>query len=155
MALERALANLIENAHVHGPAGGEVTVALRAHDGRAEITVADEGPGLAPRDRGHAFDRFWRGPAAAGHPGTGLGLALVRAIAQRHGGGVRVDGSRFTIDLPAFNKPSSTSNTLAHVDTTTGTPAGGAPAHTQAADSADGPAPFTTLTGTDSGGQST
>ena len=63
--------------------------------------MADEGPGLAPEEAAHAFERFWRGPGAAGE-GSGLGLAIVRAIAERHGGGVTVEGSRFTLDLPAL-----------------------------------------------------
>ena len=66
---------------------------------RALLTVADEGPGLAPEEAERVFERFWRGPSARGD-GSGLGLAIVRSIAERHGGRVRVDGSAFTIDLP-------------------------------------------------------
>jgi len=64
-ALERALANLIANARVHGPPGGRITVALRAADGRAQLSVSDQGGGLSPEDTAHAFGRFWRGPRAS------------------------------------------------------------------------------------------
>ena len=96
-ALERALTNLIENAHRHGR--GRITVEARPLDGRALLTVSDEGPGLSPEETQHAFERFWRGEAPG--PGSGLGLAIVRATAERHGGRAYVEGSRFTIDLPA------------------------------------------------------
>jgi len=99
-ALSRALANLIENALVHGPPDGAVRVELRTADGRARISVTDEGPGPAPGERAHLFERFWRGDAAGGRPGAGLGLPIVAAIARRHGGSASVDGSQFTIELP-------------------------------------------------------
>jgi signal transduction histidine kinase len=98
-ALARAVGNLVQNARRHGPAGGEIRVTIEAEDGRALLTVADEGAGLAPEDAAHAFERFWRAPGPRG-PGSGLGLPIVRAIAERHAGEVRVDGPRFTLDLP-------------------------------------------------------
>jgi signal transduction histidine kinase len=99
-ALRRALDNLLDNAEVHGPRAGDVTVSLTVAAGTAALAVRDEGPGLAPADREHAFERFWRAPDAADRPGSGLGLAIVRATAQRHGGRVTVDGSTVTIELP-------------------------------------------------------
>jgi signal transduction histidine kinase len=99
-ALRRALDNLLDNAEVHGPRGGAVTVSLTVAAGIASLAVRDEGPGLAPADREHAFERFWRAPDAANRPGSGLGLAIVRATAERHGGRVTVDGSTVTIELP-------------------------------------------------------
>ena len=99
-ALSRALANLIENGLVHGPEGGTVTVSVHASGRRALVRVSDEGTGPDPADRGHLFDRFWRGRGAAKEPGSGLGLAIVAAIVERHGGRVDVDGSTFTIDIP-------------------------------------------------------
>jgi two-component system, OmpR family, sensor kinase len=101
-AIERAVANLIDNALVHGPPGGDVTVALRRDANRALITVSDEGPGPDRRDRDRLFERFWRGPDAAQRPGSGLGLPIVAAIVHRQHGEVRVDGSAFTIELPAL-----------------------------------------------------
>jgi two-component system, OmpR family, sensor kinase len=99
-ALRRALDNLLDNAEVHGPRGGEVTVSLTVSGATAALAVSDEGPGMAPADLEHAFERFWRAPAAADRPGSGLGLAIVRATAQRHGGRVTVDGSTVTLELP-------------------------------------------------------
>ncbi len=93
-ALERAVANLVENARRHGP-GGRIGITVSA-DGR--LSVEDEGAGPASPDR--AFERFWRGsPDGAG---SGLGLAIVRATAERHGGRATVEGSRFTVELPAL-----------------------------------------------------
>jgi signal transduction histidine kinase len=100
-ALARAVENLVENALVHGPQGGAVTVALRGEDGRARLTVSDEGPGPPPDQRTRVFERFWRGPDAFSRQGSGLGLSIVAAIVERHGGQVSVEGSTFTIDLPA------------------------------------------------------
>jgi signal transduction histidine kinase len=103
-ALARAVANLIENALVHGPDAGVVRVDVRARDGRARLAVTDEGPGPAPDERAHLFERFWRGDMAAGRAGAGLGLPIVAAIASRHGGTVEVEGSTFTIDLPLLRE---------------------------------------------------
>jgi two-component system sensor histidine kinase MprB len=99
-ALERALDNLLENAEVHGPLGGAITVALVADDGVARLSVRDEGPGLPPAEVDQAFDRFWRGPGATGRPGSGLGLAIVKATVERHNGRVDVDGSAISLVLP-------------------------------------------------------
>jgi two-component system, OmpR family, sensor kinase len=97
-ALARVLSNLLDNALVHGPPDGAVSVALRADGQRALLTVSDEGQG--PSDPGRAFERFWRAPEAADRPGSGLGLSIVHAIVERHGGRVSVDGATFTIELP-------------------------------------------------------
>jgi signal transduction histidine kinase len=99
-ALERALANLVRNAELYGPAGGTIKVAATQENGLARITVADEGAGLSFAEAEKAFGRFWRG----GHerPGSGLGLAIVRATAERHGGRAYARGARFTIELPAL-----------------------------------------------------
>jgi signal transduction histidine kinase len=99
--LRRALDNLIDNAEVHGPRGGAVTVSLSLARATASLAVSDEGPGLAPDDVEHAFERFWRAPGALAHPGSGLGLAIVRATAQRHGGSVTMRGSTVVVELPA------------------------------------------------------
>jgi two-component system, OmpR family, sensor histidine kinase QseC len=79
--------NLVGNALAYVAAGGQVQVALRAQGKSLVLAVADDGPGIAPGDRGMAFERFWRG---SGHdvPGAGLGLAIVREAAARLGGGV-------------------------------------------------------------------
>jgi signal transduction histidine kinase len=100
-ALRRALDNLLDNAEVHGPRGGEVSVSLTLSGATATLAVSDEGPGLDANESEHAFERFWRAPDAAGRPGSGLGLAIVRATAQRHGGAASLHGSTVAITLPA------------------------------------------------------
>ena len=99
-ALRRALRNLVENGLVHGPAGGVVTVGLAGDATMVTISVNDEGPGPAPAERVHLFERFWRSPAASERLGSGLGLSIVAAIAERHGGEVTVEGSTFALRLP-------------------------------------------------------
>jgi signal transduction histidine kinase len=105
VALQRAVSNLVHNARIHGPEGGQITLTVGLADGgtRARITVADEGSGLGADEAAHAFERFWRG-AGARSGGSGLGLAIVRAIAERHGGSISADGSRFEIELPAIRE---------------------------------------------------
>jgi signal transduction histidine kinase len=97
-ALERALANLVENARKHGH--GRVVVETSTSNGVARLSVTDEGRGVHGEEAEQVFDRFRRGRGAG--PGSGLGLALVRATAERHGGRAYADGSRFTIELPAL-----------------------------------------------------
>jgi signal transduction histidine kinase len=100
-ALRGVAANLIENGLVHGPEDGVVTVTLRHQDGLAELVVSDEGPGPDPSERERVFERFWRAPGTSERPGSGLGLSIVAAIVERHSGTVSVDGSAFTVRLPA------------------------------------------------------
>jgi signal transduction histidine kinase len=107
-ALERALANLVDNARRHGPPGGRVEVESGGGDGEAWLAVSDTGVGIADDSAELATERFWRGPGAEGGGGSGLGLALVRATAERHGGRLQIAGSRFTIQVPAL-KPLSES----------------------------------------------
>jgi two-component system, OmpR family, sensor histidine kinase MprB len=87
--LDRAVANLLDNAAKWSPAGGSVEVTLR--DG--ELAVRDHGPGIAPDDLPHVFDRFYRATAARGRAGSGLGLAIVRHVAELHGGTVRAEAA--------------------------------------------------------------
>jgi two-component system sensor histidine kinase MprB len=82
--IERALANLVDNAAKWSPPGGEVEVTVR--DG--EVTVRDHGPGIEDEDLPYVFDRFYRARSARGLPGSGLGLAIVRQVAEAHGGQV-------------------------------------------------------------------
>ena len=104
------MANLVRNARAHGPPDGPITVTIGCDGDRARVSVSDEGPGLDPAAVEHAFERFWRGPGAAG-AGSGLGLAIVRAIAERHGGSVTVAGARFTIELPVLRDLSNSGRT--------------------------------------------
>jgi len=86
-SLQVAVRNLLDNAAKFGPPGTRVEVGLRA----GELTVRDHGPGIAPADLPHVFDRFYRAPSARGVPGSGLGLSIVRQVAERHGGTVRAE----------------------------------------------------------------
>jgi two-component system, OmpR family, sensor histidine kinase MprB len=85
--LERAVWNLLENAGKWSPAGSTVDVTLA----NGELRVRDHGPGIAPNDRVHVFDRFYRSDAARSLPGSGLGLAIVREVAEAHGGSVSAE----------------------------------------------------------------
>jgi two-component system, OmpR family, sensor histidine kinase MprB len=82
--IERAVANLLDNAAKWSPPGGEVQVTVR--DG--EVTVRDHGPGIDEEDLPYVFDRFYRASSARGMSGSGLGLAIVRQVAEAHGGSV-------------------------------------------------------------------
>ncbi len=115
-ALKRAVANLLENAVRLAPAGSRIRLAVGSERGRAWIAVSDEGPGIAPDDQPHVFDRFWRADKARARAdgGTGLGLAIVRQTVQTHGGEVQLQsrlgvGSTFTIWLPVSDLPSEPS----------------------------------------------
>ncbi len=102
--LRRALRNLLDNARRYG--GGEITVELAHRGALAELAVSDRGPGVPEAYRERIFEAFFRLPGHAERAGgVGLGLALVRQIAQRHGGSVRCEpraggGSRFVLALP-------------------------------------------------------
>jgi signal transduction histidine kinase len=104
--LRRAVRNLLENARRY--AGAEVAVQVRRRpDGGADVVVADRGPGVPEALRERIFEPFFRMPGHAERAGgVGLGLSLVRQIAERHGGHARCEprdggGSRFVISLPA------------------------------------------------------
>jgi signal transduction histidine kinase len=99
----------LQNARLHGPAEGAITLSVRQSGDRALVSVCDEGPGLDPADRERAFERFWRGEHDPS--GSGLGLAIVRATAERHGGRAFVDGSCFTIELPTLRELSNSGAT--------------------------------------------
>jgi signal transduction histidine kinase len=104
--LHRVAINLIENAIRHTPPGTHITVATHLRrDGQAELTVADDGPGIPPAIKEHLFERFVRGGGESSGS-FGLGLAIVEAVTQAHGGTVTVkstsrSGTRFVVRLPA------------------------------------------------------
>jgi two-component system sensor histidine kinase MprB len=98
--IERAVANLLDNAAKWSPQGAAVEVAVR--DG--EVSVRDHGPGIEEEDLPYVFDRFYRSRSARGRPGSGLGLAIVRQVAVAHGGEVVAEpadggGTRMTLRL--------------------------------------------------------
>jgi signal transduction histidine kinase len=108
--LHRLALNLIENALRHTPAGTEIRVSTSTDDnGRAQLVVEDDGPGVPDRLADSLFERFVRGAGDRGGS-FGLGLAIVRAVAESHGGSVSVEqrhpgaerpGARFVVSLPA------------------------------------------------------
>jgi two-component system, OmpR family, sensor histidine kinase MprB len=105
-ALERAVLNLLDNAAKWSPPLGVVTVTLT--DG--ELMVADEGHGIAEDDLPHVFDRFYRSSDSRTMPGSGLGLSIVRQVAERHGGSVRAGrgprgGAAFWLTVPGSAEP--------------------------------------------------
>jgi signal transduction histidine kinase len=109
-AVDRILKNLISNAVKYSPAGGRVIVAARPADdrlGMIEVSVEDDGIGISSKDLSHIFEKYVRvsDRETTAVRGLGLGLALVRALAEAHGGAVEVEskpgkGSKFRVFLP-------------------------------------------------------
>jgi signal transduction histidine kinase len=103
--LEQAAANLIDNAIKYTPAGGRVDVEVTRTGDRAVLRVRDTGHGIAPDELPRIFDRLFRGDRSRAERGLGLGLSLVKAIVEAHGGSVEVAsevgrGSTFVVSLP-------------------------------------------------------
>ncbi|TPG21693.1 sensor histidine kinase [Sphingomonas koreensis] len=102
--IAQALINLLENAQHHTPPGTHISVAATAEAGAVRLSVADDGPGVAPDDRERITRRFTRLDSSRGTPGHGLGLNLVVAVAHVHDGTVTIDdnypGLRVTMILP-------------------------------------------------------
>jgi signal transduction histidine kinase len=105
--LHQVVANLIDNAVRHSPAGGRVWVSGEQARDAVAIAVADEGPGIPPSEASRVFERFYRVDAAraSADGGTGLGLAIARGIVDLHGGSIRVEqatggGCRMVVELP-------------------------------------------------------
>lgn len=104
--MSRVVQNLLQNAYKYGKEGGHIWLSLR-RDGRgAVLTVRDDGIGISKADQAHIWQRFWQADAARGdESGTGLGLSMVKEIAEFHGGSVSVEselgkGSTFTVKIP-------------------------------------------------------
>ena len=92
--LTQMVANLIENSIRHCPAGVGITVTLRHEAGTPELCVADSGPGIPASEREKVFRRFYRLEASRTTPGSGLGLALVKAVADLHGASVELSDNQ-------------------------------------------------------------
>ena len=104
--LGQAINNLVDNALKYTPAGGTVTLATTVEPGAVVITVSDTGPGIPPAERDAIWRRLYRGDSSRSQRGLGLGLSLVKAIVEAHGGTATVTdapraGARFTVRLPA------------------------------------------------------
>jgi two-component system, OmpR family, sensor kinase len=106
--LHRMTLNLMENAIRHTPEGTRVNARVTADNGEVVLTVQDDGPGVSPALRERIFERFVRGSGDRGSS-SGLGLSIVRAVAQGHGGSVDLEdarpGARFVVRLPRAEVP--------------------------------------------------
>ncbi len=109
--LTLALTNVIGNAVKHSPNGGRIWVRGFERAGEVHFSVRDEGPGFAPEDAQKLFDKYYRSPAERHRkvPGSGLGLYIVRTIAERHGGTVSAhsepgQGAEFEMVVPREEK---------------------------------------------------
>jgi signal transduction histidine kinase len=103
--LEQVAANLIDNALKYTPPGGRVEVEIGADDQSAMLRVRDTGPGIPAAEMPRIFDRLFRGDTSRTERGLGLGLSLVKAVVEAHGGTVSVEsepgrGAVFTVRLP-------------------------------------------------------
>jgi signal transduction histidine kinase len=103
--LKQVLINLVENAIKFSSPQSRVCLRVGANCTALDVMVEDEGPGVAPQDLPHLFERFFRGCASRAAPGSGLGLAIARNLARLHGGDIRVQsravgGSTFTLTIP-------------------------------------------------------
>jgi two-component system heavy metal sensor histidine kinase CusS len=101
----RAVSNLIENALRYTPEAGGISIGLAARDGDVHVAVQDNGSGIAAEHLPRVFDRFYRADPARSPHGSGLGLALVKSIADLHGGTAEITsevsrGTRVTLTLP-------------------------------------------------------
>ena len=105
--LRQVIDNLLANVRAHTPVTAAVTVRVGRDDAGALLEVADAGPGMEAEQAAHAFERFYRGDPSRSrdHGGAGLGLAIVAAIVEAHGGAVAVEsapgqGTTFRVTLP-------------------------------------------------------
>jgi two-component system sensor histidine kinase KdpD len=108
--IERVFCNLLENAAKYSPPGSTIEIAVRAHDGMAEVSVCDSGQGFAADNGPAIFEMFVRGEAESTKPGVGLGLAISRAIVEAHAGAMSAanrpqGGACVSFTLPLGNPP--------------------------------------------------
>jgi signal transduction histidine kinase len=109
--IRQVMANLVDNAVKYTPPGGKVLLGAETRDGRVCITVRDTGPGIAAEDGEKIWQRLYRGDHSRSQRGLGLGLSVVKALVEAHGGRVLVanqpaGGAVFTVELPAAAGPS-------------------------------------------------
>ncbi len=107
MRIRQVIVNLVSNAVRYTPADGRIEIVLRRIGDKIELTVTDTGPGIAPDDLPHLFERFYRGDRARARTsgGSGLGLAIAKQWVEAHGGDIRAEnvpsgGARFTVTIP-------------------------------------------------------
>jgi len=109
--IQQAVANLLDNALKFSPARTAISFVARLDEGMIEISIADRGPGISDEDRTRATERFFRAESARSTAGSGLGLALVSAVAQLHNGTLHLGdnnpGLRAVISMPARVDPTT------------------------------------------------
>jgi len=103
--LRQVVANLVDNAVKYTPSGGKVALAAESREGRLYLTVRDTGPGIPAEEQAKIWERLYRGDHSRSQRGLGLGLAMVKALVEAHGGRVTVanqpsGGAVFTVELP-------------------------------------------------------
>jgi signal transduction histidine kinase len=103
--LRQALSNLVGNAIKYAPTGTPITVRAERQNGLFRIAVSDHGPGIPREERGHMFEKFFRGRGVGATPGAGLGLSIARSLVVLHGGTLQYEdtpggGSTFVVRLP-------------------------------------------------------
>lgn len=106
--LRQALSNLVGNAIKYAPTGTPINVRAERQNGLYRIAVSDHGPGIPPEERGHMFEKFFRGRGVGSTPGAGLGLSIARSLVVLHGGTLDYEdtpggGSTFVVRLPVEN----------------------------------------------------
>jgi signal transduction histidine kinase len=104
--IRQVFANLLDNAIKYTSSGGKVTISLREEPGQAVATFRDNGMGIPLDEQGKIWSRLYRGDKSRSQRGLGLGLSLVKAVVEAHGGKVAVaskvgEGSEFTVTLPS------------------------------------------------------
>jgi PAS domain S-box-containing protein len=114
--ITQVLVNLVANAHKYSPDSSVITITARAEE-EMQVSVSDNGPGIAPEDQAHLFDKFYRAGRSTGYRsgGTGLGLAIARSLVEAHKGRIWVDstlggGSTFSFTLPLSPEPTLASS---------------------------------------------
>lgn len=112
---ERMAANLLDNALKYTPAGGQVSLRLEECPGMIRFSVEDNGVGIAPADQGKVFQRFYRADASRSQPGNGLGLSMVKAVAESLGGTIQLfsqlgKGTTFLVLFPHSTSGNAATN---------------------------------------------
>jgi signal transduction histidine kinase len=104
--LRQIIANLVTNAHLYTPAGGEIVIHIESEGAEVKVAVSDNGVGIAEEQLERIFDRFYRAGQDRSSPGTGLGLSIVKSLVELHHGSIEVSsepdvGTTFTVLIPA------------------------------------------------------